>query len=228
MKSLINKIVYSKIIVKLALKPLLKLHSLCSKTLGSYASIAEGGIHPKHRILRYEDFFLENIEKDSVVLDVGSNTGIMTRALSKKAAFVYGIEIDEYLFSKAIIENSAENIEYINADATAYNYSNCKPIDCVALSNVLEHIENRVNFLKMLIEKPCWKAQKVFLIRVPSLERDWIPVYKKELGLEWSSDRTHFTEYTEKEFCREMEEAGLSVEKFNVRFGEFYAVCVKR
>ncbi len=42
------------------------------------------------------------------------------------------------------------------------------------------------------------------LIRVPVIDRDWIVVIKKELGLEYRLENTHFTEYTFKEFLQEL------------------------
>ena len=48
----------------------------------------------------------------------------------------------------------------------------------VTLSNVLEHIEKRTSFLKKLIDAFEDKDIK-FLIRVPLITRDWLPVYKK-------------------------------------------------
>ena len=38
-----------------------------------------------------------------------------------------------------------------------------------------------------------WDTQPKFLIRVPMIDREWISVYKKQLGLEW--DNTRFIEY---------------------------------
>ena len=63
--------------------------------------------------------------------------------------------------------------------------------DVIILSNVLEHIENRIEFLQKIKNL----APKI-LIRVPMINRDWITLYKKELGVEWRLDKTHYIEYT--------------------------------
>ena len=46
---------------------------------------------------------------------------------------------------------------------------------------------------------------------------------KKELGLPYFLDDTHFTEYTQESFEQEMAGAGLSVNHLEVRWGEIWA-----
>jgi hypothetical protein len=158
---------------------------------------------------------------------VGCNTGMMSEMMSKKSAFVYGIEIESNLIKEARIKRQKDNNEFICADATIYDYTKCRPIDCVTLSNVLEHIEHRVDFLKKIIKQITWKdeANKNLLIRVPMIDREWIAVYKKELNLEYRLDSTHFTEYTFEQFSKEMQQSGVFILHHHVVFGEIYAIC---
>ena len=37
------------------------------------------------------------------------------------------------------------------------------------------------------------------------INRDWITLYKKELGIEWRLDKTHYIEYTLESFKEELE-----------------------
>jgi len=37
------------------------------------------------------------------------------------------------------------------------------------------------------------------------INRDWITLYKKELGVEWRLDKTHYIEYTLESFEKELE-----------------------
>ena len=147
--------------------------------------------------------------------------------LSEKAAFVYGIEINPDSIALSASQRPADNIEYICADAVTYDYTCCRPINCVVLSNVLEHIENRIDFLKKLISQLNWadENQKRFLIRVPMYEREWVVPYKKQLGLDNRLDLTHYIEYTQQQLKQELEQAGILLEQLDIRFGEFYAVC---
>ena len=227
-KHFIKKIIFNKRVAKILLKPMLQLHTFSYNLAGKYAVIVNDGIHPKHRIMRYKEWFLDNIQENWVVLDIGCNTGMMPEMMSKKAKFVYGIEIEEKLVLDAIQKRQKSNIEFICADATMYDYAKLKPIDCLTLSNVLEHIEHRVEFLKKLKNRVKWNDKKRFLIRVPMIDRDWITIYKKELGLEYRLDGTHFTEYTYEQFEDELNEAGIEIKSYHIRFGEIYAVCEGR
>jgi SAM-dependent methyltransferase len=213
---------------KLLIRPILNLHGFCYSIAGSMATQLEGGIHPKHGIIRYKEWFLDNIKIDEVVLDIGCNTGLMPEVMCKKAKFVYGIDIEEGLINQAKEKRQNKNIEFICADAIVYSYEKCQPISCITMSNVLEHIENRVEFLKVLLKKVKWKneANKKILIRVPMINREWIVIYKKQMNVEYRLDKTHFIEYTQEDFIKELEMSGINIININIRFGEIYAVCV--
>ena len=204
-------------IVKLFLRIFFALDNFCYKVISSLAIKYEGGVHPKHRILNYHQFFLDNIEQNNNVLDVGCGNGSLTFDLSKKAQKVVGVDLNEKYLAVAKKNNQAQNIEYILGDAVIYSFNN--KFDVVVLSNVLEHIENREEFLK----KIKLIAQKI-LIRVPLLTRDWLAVYKKEMGASYKLDKTHFIENTKERFVEETRKVGLKIEKMEVNFGEIYAI----
>ncbi len=227
MTKTIKRLFLNKTVAILLIKPILFLHSCCYRLAGKFAIILNDGIHPKHQILKYKEWFLENIDDGWTVLDLGSNTGMLASLLSEKAGFIYGIEIDREHTAIARSQHAADNIEYICADATTYNYDYCRPIDCVTLSNVLEHIENRIDFLKTLVHNLKWADEnhKRFLIRVPMLDREWIVVYKKQLGLDYRLDRSHHIEYTLEQFKEELKQANIVIKQVKSRFGEIYAVC---
>ena len=227
MKSLVLRILMHPRVAPVALRLAMRLHGLFYDLCGILAVSVNDGVHPKHRILRYKEWFLERIEADFVVLDVGSNTGAMPALLAEKARHVYGIEIDPKLSEKARIRYPRPNVEFLTGDATTHDYKGCLPIDCVTLSNVLEHIDDRVEFIKRLRHGLVWRdpALRLFLIRVPAIERDWLSVYKQELGVEYRLDRTHRIEHSRQQLLDELGEAGLTVDALDTRFGEYYAVC---
>lgn len=205
-----------KYIYTFLLKIALKLSNFNYKLI-SYLSIKrEGGTHPKHRLMKYHSFFLDNIDSQDQVLDIGCGNGELAFDVSKKAKNVMAIDIDPKRI-EATKKYTGSNITYRLADATKDLGS--QKFNVVILSNVLEHIEHRVEFLKSI--KP---LADTFLIRVPMFDRDWIPLYKKELGIEWRLDLTHFTEFTKKTFYNEIGEAGYTIESFSVQFGEIWAV----
>lgn len=182
------------------------------------------GDHPKHEIIRYENWFANLVTTSDVVLDIGCKYGQMTYALSKKAHFVYGIELEKKGLDVAKSKNNNENIEYLLGDATIYDYQQLKPISVVTLSNVLEHIDNRIDFLSKLNNQLNWfsDSSKRILIRVPTIERDWIPLAAKKVGIDSRLDSTHFIEFTALELLMELRDSGINIISMESRFGEFY------
>lgn len=207
-----------KKIYKIAVGLALRLHNFSYKLASRLAVKAGGGIHPKHRITDYHKFFLDNISAIDTVLDIGCGNGELSFDISQKAGKVTGIDISEKNINKARSKYKSPNLEFIAGDALN-DYLPFQNYSVIILSNVLEHIENRVEFLKKI--KPL--APKI-LIRVPLFDRDWITPYKKEMGIEWRSDPTHQTEYTLENFRTEMEGAGLKINSYSTQFGEIWAV----
>lgn len=207
-------------ILVLIIKLLLRIHSFSYRIVGFLSQkVEESGIHPKHRIMNYHKFFVDNVDENDTVLDVGCGNGALTYDVAKKAGRVVGIDLNEKNISFAKQRYSRENIEYICGDIIK-DLPN-RDFDVVVMSNVLEHIENRVEFLGRLREN----AAK-FLIRVPIINRDWITLYKKEMGLDYRLDKGHFVEYTLESFEDELREAGLKIKDYSIQFGEIWAIVV--
>lgn len=199
------------------LKCALRLHTFLYKVISVLAIKSEGGTHPKHRLMQYHRFFIDNIEPTDRVLDIGCGNGELAFDISKQSASVTAIDIDPAKISVATKKYVGPKISYRVADAT--KGLGDETFDVVILSNVLEHIEYRISFLKGI--KP---LAKKFLIRVPMFDRDWIPLLKKEMGLEWRLDTTHYTEFTKEQFYREFGEAGYTIQSYSVQFGEIWAI----
>lgn len=209
-----------KYIYKILLVLLLKFSNFLYKLISFLSIKMEGGEHPKHRLIGYHNFFLDNILPSDTVLDIGCGSGSLAYDIAKKAKFVTGVDFEEKYLNKARQKRSRENIKYVLGDAT--RDLGGEKFDVVVLSNVLEHIKERVSFMKQIKD-----IAPKFLIRVPMIDRDWIPLLKKELGLEWRLDLTHYTEFTEKSFRQEMGEAGFKIESLTVQFGEIWAVIYR-
>lgn len=215
MKSLSDKLTL------FALKMILQAHSFTYRLAGYLShKVEEDGLHPKHRIMNYHKFFVDNVSENDTVLDIGCGNGALTYDVARKAKKVVGIDLNERNIEIARSRFSMENIEFIHGDALT-NLPD-ERFDVIILSNVLEHIAKRVEFLISVKNR----ASK-FLIRVPMLNRSWIDVYKKELGLEYRLDKTHSIEYTFETFSEEMAEAELRVLDYSIQFGEIWAVVGK-
>jgi len=117
--------------------------------------------------------------------------------------------------------DNPDNLEFVLGDALQDLPS--AQWDVMVLSNVWEHIEHRVEFMQGLLAKV--QPSRV-LIRVPVFERSWHLPMRKELGIGYFSDSTHFIEHTLAEFADEIARAGLKVDSQDIRWGEIWAVCV--
>ncbi|MCL5428927.1 MAG: class I SAM-dependent methyltransferase [Chloroflexi bacterium] len=178
-----------------------------------------GGVHPKHSLTRYHDFFVQRIGPGDRVLDVGCRTGeVAFEIANRTGAKVTGIDIDTPSLEEGRRRNVHPNIEFLEGDA--YTWVPPHSFDVVVMSNVLEHLKDRVDLLEGLQERT--KATR-FLVRVPLFERDWRAGLKRELGLEWRLDHTHETEYTLESFKDEMSQAGFEIGHLEVRWGEIWA-----
>jgi SAM-dependent methyltransferase len=202
------------------LRVFLNIDNFVYSKISKFAVLLEDGIHPKHRLMKYHDFFLNNIDSSDTVLDVGCGNGSVAYDIARKAKSVTGIDIYENNIEYAKKNFLKDNVEYIYGDIMSRHFSS--KFDVIILSNVLEHIEDRIGLLERLK-----KLGDKILIRVPMIDRSWVVLYKKELGIEYRLDKTHRIEYTFKDFDKEIKSAGLKIENYSVQFGEIWAVLKK-
>jgi len=206
--------------LRLFIKISIHIHNFAYRYIGVFSQILEKGIHPKHRLMKYHLFFVNNINSGDRVLDIGCGNGYLTYDISQKAGKVVAMDLDRKNIELAREKFSGENITYIVGDGTKLNLR--EKFDVVVLSNILEHIDDRSGFLSRI-----YPFVDKFLIRVPMVNRDWLTYYKKELGCNYLLDPTHKIEYTLETFGEEMAEVGLKIKSCSVQFGEIWAVVVK-
>lgn len=180
------------------------------------------GEHPKHRLMAYHDFFVDRIAPGNTVLDIGCGYGAVARSIARRVpdVEVTGIDLDQPRLSQAIAARNPENLNFILGDALEDLPSG--HWDVVVLSNILEHIDQRVDFLRRVIAHT--NAGKL-LIRVPLFERRWQNPLRAELGVNYFSDQTHYIEHTFQQFEDEIAAAGLKPAEIVLRWGEIWADC---
>jgi 2-polyprenyl-3-methyl-5-hydroxy-6-metoxy-1,4-benzoquinol methylase len=203
-----------------ALRRLYWANDLVQSRIDLLAIRLDGGIHPKHRIMRYHDFFVARIRPGESVLDVGCGKGELAHDLAEHGARVTGIDVSEDALSFARSRFASSRLELVHADALTWTPPHA--FDVVVLSNVLEHIRERVGLLRRLAELV---QPSRILIRVPVLERDWQVILRRELGLPYFSDPTHETEYDERQLEDEVRAAGLRLTEVQRRWGEIWATA---
>ena len=206
-----------------SLKFLFELENKVYQLAGKESVRFGNGIHSKHRHIGYHRFFTNNLDVGSNVLDVGCSTGELSNDIAGKVypGKVFGVEIEKEKVVKAREEYNKDNLTFIHGNI--FNTMPPVKIDVITLSNVLEHIENRVELLASFLHK--YEPKKI-LIRVPAFDRDWRVPMKKELGIDYRLDTTHCIEYRPNEFDTEMTESGLTIVEKKVNWGEIWAVLV--
>ncbi|MBT6510834.1 MAG: class I SAM-dependent methyltransferase [Rhodospirillaceae bacterium] len=205
-----------------AMRQLYHVQDDLERILAERAMAYGDGIHPKHRLTRYHEFFVDRIGEKARVLVIGCGYGEVARAIARARpnASVAGVEIEADLVAQARILDNPPNLSFLCADATRSLPDG--PWDTVVLSNILEHLQDRVGFLKALIAA---QQPQDILIRVPAFERHWHIPMRRELAITFFSDRTHFIEHTQDEFHAEIEASGLVITEMKTIWGEIWAAC---
>lgn len=196
------------------------------KLQGLAAVEADGGLHPKHRLMRYHDFFTQRIEHGQRVLDLGCGVGALGASIAAATgAIVVGMDFSEESLEKArrraAQDDIAGRLTLVHGDITKDRAEGS--FDVIVLSNVLEHLADRPG---LLAKYASWYGPEKFLIRVPAFDREWRVPWKRELGVEWRLDPTHETEHTREQLEAELASAGLRVTEFQSTWGEYWLVAV--
>lgn len=184
-------------------------------------SVRIAGVHPKHELTRYHDFFTERVAPDQRVADLGCGGGVLSCAIAQTGAKVVGMEIDtkhaERARDRAAGEGLNGNLAIEIGDITAQRLEG--EFDTIILSNILEHLRDRPELLRQWID---WYKPSRVLVRVPAFDRDWRVAWKKTLGVEWRLDPTHEIEYERSALERELSEGGLRIDEMISTWGEYW------
>jgi SAM-dependent methyltransferase len=202
-----------------ALRRLLALDDHLQREIDRAAIRYDGGVHAKHRLTAYHDFFVQRVEPGERVLDVGCGKGELALDLAERSgAHVVGVDVSPRYLAFARERSAHESVEYVEADVLSWRPE--EPFDVVVLSNVLEHVDDRVGLLRTLVATA---RPKRLLLRVPVRTRHWQVPLRRELGLEYRSDPQHHVEYAGDELEAELREAGLEPTEVVHAWGEIWA-----
>ena len=156
------------------------------------------------------------------MLDVGCGKGELAYDLAERAgAYVVAVDASPWMLEFARERFSHPNVTFVQDDAL--EYTPYEPVDVAVLSNVLEHIEPRVELLRALRERA---GARRLLIRVPALQRDWTVPLRQEVGLPHFSDPEHKLEYDPQLLRGELDEAGWEMGEPQLNWGEIWVDSV--
>lgn len=204
------------------LKLLLDLEARLYEQTGRAAIAYGNGVHTKHRHINYHQFFIDRIPMHSKVLDIGCGNGALTQDIACKVTDVaiVGIDLNPHNIDYARKQFAHPSVQYICGDVLK-DLPRAQ-FDYIVMSNVLEHLPERVGFLKQLVT--LYNPSSI-LVRVPVFERDWRVPLKEELGIDYRLDATHYIEYKKGQFEQELAESGLVIKEKLVNWGEIWAEC---
>lgn len=210
---------------KKALKTLLDMDNYLYGITGHTAVRYGGGSHVKHRLTGYVEHFVDHaLTLGGPYLDVGCAHGVISGGLANRTkARIVGVDKCGKAVAEAKGRFKEPNLEFIEGDATTIEIN--EEFNTIILSNVLEHIDKRVEFLVRLNQL---YGAKYWLVRIPNFERDWRVPLKKELDIPYFSDSTHYIEHTPAQFRNEVNLAGLTIKEIELRWGEIWAVLSSR
>lgn len=204
---------------KAGLRSLLNIEDNLDNAINRLAIAYDNGVHVKHRLTKYHDFFTQRIHQGDRVLDIGCGNGSLAYDIAvKSGGIITGIDINSESIQFAKEHFTHPNLTFIEGDALVYKIEGI--FDSIILSNILEHIEHRIEFLEGICNN--FNPKKI-LIRVPAIDRHWLVPLRKELGLFYFSDITHYTEYTQQSFVEEINSAGLKIKHLQMNWGEIWA-----
>jgi 2-polyprenyl-3-methyl-5-hydroxy-6-metoxy-1,4-benzoquinol methylase len=209
---------------KKAMRILLEIDDVLTRNIDRTAIRYDDGVHVKHRLMHYHDFFVERLRAGERVLDIGCGYGAVAFSMASRAhAQVVGVDLNAQNIASARARFQHPNLTFIHGDASTDLPA--ESFETIVISNVLEHIEHRVEFLRQAqiqIQPRRW------LIRVPMINRDWEVFMRQELGMYYYSDPTHCTEYTRQSFAEEMAQAGLTITHLQINWGEIWAEATRQ
>jgi glycosyltransferase involved in cell wall biosynthesis/2-polyprenyl-3-methyl-5-hydroxy-6-metoxy-1,4-benzoquinol methylase len=200
---------------------LMALDSEVYRLQGETSVRAGRGLHPKHELIDYHQFFAGRVQRGDRVADLGCGVGALACAIARAGASVVGMEISDDHAAQATARIEREGLVG-STRIIVGDICECRlegTFDVLVISNVLEHLRDRPALLRRWMS---WYSPKKVLVRVPAFDRDWRAAWKKDLGVEWRLDPTHETEYTRDELEAELGEAGLRAHELITRWGEYW------
>jgi SAM-dependent methyltransferase len=202
-----------------ALRLLFRIMDHVEREVDHAAIRLDGGVHAKHRLTRYHDFFVERIRPGERVLDLGCGKGELAHDIvSRAGADVVAVDNNRAYLDVANRRFAHPQLSFVERDILQGLPAG--PFDVVVLSNVIEHIEPRTSLLSQISQD---LQPRCVLLRVPARDRHWHVPLRRELGLPWFSDPTHVVEYDVAQLHAEVGEAGLELTEVQSRWGELWA-----
>ena len=105
-----------------------------------------------------------NYIKDKIVLDIASGEGYGSHIMSKKASFVYGVDIDNATVQDAKLKYKKDNLEFITGDTSQIPLGD-NSIDVVVSFETIEHHDEHEEMMNEI--KRVLKPNGILIVSTP-------------------------------------------------------------
>jgi ubiquinone biosynthesis O-methyltransferase len=157
-------------------------------------------------LLSYLRFVLLDVKANGNVLDVGCGVGTLAFYLASKGLTVTGIDVSSRAVEIARANRLSKElpVEFQLADVT--KLATKEKYDLVICTEVVEHIENDLKFLKSIHEHVSPKGY--LFLSTPSLNA---PLYRLGVLKKFDDEVGHLRRYTEESITELVSKAGFEV-----------------
>lgn len=169
-------------------------------------------IHPKH-LVGQKLWFKEALNKNDVVLDLGSGPGMTSLKIASLTKKVIGLEIDSKLLeiaNKSTKSRNQKNIIFIQGDANMGLPFRNNTFDKILCSDVLEHLHKREFALKEIYR--VLKKGGLLLLVTDNPDTSWKKI-QKSAGIFYYADLDHKYEYPKDEILNILKSNNFKVLK---------------
>jgi ubiquinone/menaquinone biosynthesis C-methylase UbiE len=153
-------------------------------------------IHPKHLIKEEDPWFLDSINNEDRVLDLGCGNGQHTLKATKRCKEIIGVDYDNTqlnIAKKTAEDKNISNVKFKKHDLEKKLPFKSNFFDKILALDVLEHLYKRDLFLKEV--KRILKPKGLVFIAVPNKNTSWKRL-QKSVGINYYSDPDHKIEYS--------------------------------
>ncbi len=170
-------------------------------------------IHPKH-FLSQKPWFTKYLNKNDVLLDLGSGNGQNAIKAAKVAKKVIACEIDEKLIAQAKTFaklKRVKNIKWEKANLEQKLKFEDTSFDKVLFLDVLEHLKNRDQILSEV--RRILKPNGLLFLGIPNSQTSWKKLQRSAEVCSYS-DPDHKIEFSEKSIRQILKKHKLEIETF--------------
>lgn len=185
------------------------------------ALIVEGGIHPRHRIARFDEFVAARLAHGSKVLDLGCGDGTLTVSLADRVGgLVVGVDQNAASLrrARALAQVRGVQARFIEDDLTTCLVEGA--FDAVVLSGVIEQVDDAASMARKIVG---WYAPKAIFIRAEAFDSTWKNEFRRGANVESSTGSRAGLTRGEIEHC--LGSAGYRPVEVTLRWGDYWVMA---